>query len=348
MKHKKELVLHTNGQILDSDVYICSRDKYIVLNNPSKLKDNSEVGRIQGIIDGEIAGEIYPFTKSVILENECVRATCGSNYWVAPEFRKYGFGMSIIAQFVELNKIHVLGMVSTAAQPVYEMFDFKFLTMPQYATYKNVDKIVKRHIKGFLGSLISMPINAVLKILFGVYTCYAKNKFSEYELIEKSVEEINYSQFEDITLNDSHKYKELHDKNWLKYILNYQPEYKGCQRFIEIYKNEQYQGFLIQKIRDMGPEGHWKNFVSGQLIEWGSKTLTDKDLFSLSILSFPKTVDVIKLAHNDKNVVKGIKLLPKIKSGFCNFAIRSEIEGYDDIFDWNLWRLRVACGDNAI
>lgn len=346
MKHIIETVALTREDVIASTESIPERNKYIIDNNPFKVSEN-EICRIEGRFDNNIAGYLYPFKTKLLINGKTKIVQSGSNYRVDPKYRKRDFGLSIAEEFVALDDIHVLGMVSPQAKPVYEYLGFTFIDMPSFLFVRHTKKILDHHINKFLSRFLSFMLDCALYVLYFVYRLYYSSRYSKYRIVRKDTNDIDYITFENIIFNDTKKYKEYHNSEWLKYILSYKEEDFFRNEYVEIQTKGKTVGFLIFSIRNQGTDGNWKNFRTANLIEWGGVSLNENDLFKLAILAMPKDADALSLSNIDPAVPSGIKLLPRIKDGLVNFTVRCTNALFTDIADWTKWRIRVAGGDNT-
>lgn len=349
MRHKIETICLSRKELLQSSEQLPVKNKYIIEKYPFNSFLDDEIVKIEGLFDNNVVGYSYPFKTKLLFNGKIIEAGTGSNYRVEKKYRKYEFGWSIAEKKLSLSNIQVTGMVSPMAKPIDEYLGYKFVDMPNYLLLKSSRKILERHISKFLLNICVPVIDCILRVLFTFNILFVKIKYCRYIIQEKDLSEIDYNRYEELILNDGKIYKEYHNREWLNFVLNYKPINEGYQRYMEVYHKGKIKGFLLFKVRNQGDNGHWRNFVTGTLLEWGGENISEKDLFAMSILAFPEKVDGIELANIDTKVINGNFLIPKIKLGSVNYGVRvNKKEVPKDLFDWSKWRLRVACGDNMI
>lgn len=349
MSHKIETICLSRKELAQSSEELPVKNKYIIEKYPFNSFGDDEIVKIEGLFDDNVVGYSYPFQTKLLLNGKIIEAGADSNYRVEKKYRKYEFGWSIAEKKLTLSNIQVIGMVSPMAKPIDEYLGYKFVDMPNYLLLKSSRKILERHMSKFLLNICAPIIDCILHFLFMLNILFVKIKYSGYIVQEKGASEIDYNRYEELIMNDGKIYKEYHNREWLNFVLNYKPKNGGYQRYVEIIHKGKIKGFFLFKVRNQGDNGHWRNFVTGTLLEWGGENLKEKDLFTMSILAFPRKVDGIELANVDKKVVNGIFFIPKIKSETVNYGVRVNKEvAPENIFDWSKWRLRVACGDNMI
>ena len=347
MRHKIEINSYSQTTLVSSDAPLSNKNAYIINENPFR-KSESEVVKIEGRFDDILAGEIFPFSSKILVDGKIHDVTSGSNYWVAEKYRKYDFGIGILEEYLSLDQTHILGMVTAQAKAIYETMGFNVIEYPRFIVLRRVDKILRKRFNAIISSILSFLINGALRLKELLFKTYVHTKYSKFRVVEKSIEDIDFEAVEKVVFNSPYKYKEYHNRDWIKFVLNYKAANGGYQKFFEIYEEQTYVGFFIMEVRDYGELDGWKNFKYGYLIEWGSDTLSEETLFALASVSFNNDVDGIILSSVDDKVIKSIPLLGAIRNGIVNYAVRNINPIFEDVSDWRKWRIRFAGGDNII
>lgn len=302
-------------------------------------------------MDGVIVGRSMLFETKVVIDKNIHPCQSGSTLDVPEQFRKFEIGADLFSYFsLGTNFDYVIASgISEIALPLYKVVKFHILEFPRMMYLRNTKSILES--KGIKGMC-----NKVLTPLFNLPFCVLSliNRLESHRLMKtfsiRKVREVP-DWVDELTIRDSHKYKEAHDRKWLQWNLDY--NFKGVkndiQSFFVVEKDGSPIGFFMTKERfrkDAG--GVLKNIVLAAIVEWGSfdETILDESMIiKLAFPTFTKNVDIIEFATADENTCKRMKKCGYIKHGKAHIAFLDKTKQCKDASNIDLWRIRYGYAD---
>ena len=301
-------------------------------------------------VDGINAGIGFSFPTKIKSDSNIYNATSGSTLEVYEKFRKLALGADIILSPVQNkdNEFLIFAGISEMALPLYKKLRFTIFEYPRAMQLRNARCILES--KGFKGknlSICSTVLNLPIKVI-----CWFGRLRSKIVQREFNVERVDTvpSWVTNISINDGHRFMEVHDQEWLQWNLenNLHAEERDIQSFYTIYRNKEPYGFFMTKERFRSEAGGvLHNVVIGSIMEWGSKDesiLSEKTIIQLALSTFGK-IDILEFATTDNSVIKSMKKYGFIQHGFAHIAIKDLKKRFKESSIIENWRIRFGYAD---
>jgi GNAT superfamily N-acetyltransferase len=314
------------------------------LSNPC-LNNKDSLMLLLAQADGVVCGKRMYYPTRMMASGEIVNTIGGSNYYVHPDYRKYAIGGALIMHASKkANNFMLSGGCSQDSLKIYEamkagIFQFPRLSLP-------MKPFAHQHYSGVKGLVLS------LREIFRNIPHYAKSGKSVHSSIEKSrmfvVKEVKEvpEWAGEMVKNDTRPYKELHDRQWLQWNLDYNfcgdASTGNIQKFLEIYHRGEPIGFALLTERKRN------GITIGFVQEWQSadvNLLKESDIYYLSIVHFSKDVSYIKIATVSEAVIDEMKKNGFKDDGMANIVFKDLQKKYEDINDISKWRIRLGYAD---
>lgn len=347
------------GYVPEGDVYglasyaLAEPRRKAFLSNPN-LTDTSKVMLKVLRNDSVIIGRSMMFPSRFKADGKIVETVGGSALEVAQEFRDGEAGGCLMAYNIrhKENNAVISSGFSPAAAKCHKALRAYMLCFPQLMQVRNFKPILRKAgIKKFFSDVIGVLANCVI----WPFIQYSKHR-SKMLYRNYTIEEVKKipDWVEDISLNDGHRYMEVHDRKWFQWTLDnkFHSHPNNVTRFYCVSKDGDNLGFFMTKERhkhvDKTKGG---DIVIGSICEWGSKNikiLSELDLHIMALSRFSAKVDAIFMATNNNDVVKHMKrhlFVPRNEAKIAFYDLRKE---YRDARDINLWRVRLGYGDTVL
>ena len=306
------------------------------------------------VTDGDIAvGRVFLFGTKLKMDNQILTAQAGGSMYVMDSYRSMGVGADMLMS-VKMSKeydIKINALMSEMVVPMFKKMKYIFFDIPQYVFINNTKPILES--RGFNGVLLSISVfftNIPVHVIKLVNCIRKKVLLKKYKI---RMETIVPKWAEDMVVNDSHKYMELHNQEWLQWNLDY--NYNGFpqdkQSFIAIYdKTGVPKGFFMTKERFEENTGRYHNTIRGTIVEWASvdKKLSEVDMNLLALSTFSKDTFMIHTVTTDSSTANCLKKVGFIRHGLLEMNIFDKKKRFDDISNINLWRIRYGFGNTII
>lgn len=319
------------------------------LSNP-KLNDEEDPLLYLALVDGEVGGILMLFPNVLLIDNKKVDILEGSTLEVADEFRHIALGLDLMLFPLSLpNNIVLYAGISEMALPIYKKIGFTVLEYPRSMQLrKSISLLASKGLKGVLLQVAHGIVDIGLKsirILSNLFNYRLTKKYSvkEETHVPEWIDEIMY--------NDTHKYKELHDHEWLEWNLKYNlhGRSRDVQRFYTICKGKEHVGFFMIKERYRGDAGgKLKNVVIGSIVEWGAydeTTLRETDIYKIAMNYFADDVDIVEFATANLETINEMKKFLFIPHGYAHIIFNDLKKQYNDITKIDNWRVRYGYSD---
>ena len=300
--------------------------------------------------DGVPVGRTMLFDTRLKIGDEIVPLYSGSALQVVESFQKYGLGGEIFAfgRTIKKRKLNLSAGISDMALPLYKVMKYSIFEFPKLLLIRDTKPLMGKYgVKGVLQSFLGGIANSFLRcysFLTGFKTQKLKKKYS----LEKMTRIPDW--VDEITLNDGHKYAEVHDHLWLQWCLDnsFKSHNLDIQSFYIIKHEDKPFGFVMTKERYREEVQGMKNVLIGSIVEWGvkdEKVLNETDICRLVLGTFSKDVDIIEAASNDVETQHSLKRMGFIHHGDAHIAFRDKTKQLTDSGDASLWRLRYGYAD---
>ena len=326
-----------------------------VLHNPSGFREN-EVCQILAVDNGIVIGGTNPFSGRLRLNGEVVYTQQGSYLFSHEDYRKDNVGGIL---FLRETHLHPTGNtlfagISQMAMGLYNALRFTVFEIPRLFFLCKSRSVIQTifHSEGVWTKPFIFLFDLFLIFHRRVLVAITRLRLRGF-VVEKATEVPQI--VEDIVLADKHPYMELHDKAWFEWNLKYTfSEDEQTKRSLFLIKNEGVvEAFFLTKqefFKKASSRG-FKNVYLGSVMEWGideRSTLTEKDIYLLSLNFFDNNVDCVQFASADSHTVKQLKRLLLLRIGNANMAFKFRSINDDSIHRMENWRIRIAASDTLI
>lgn len=305
------------------------------------------------MVDGVIAARTTKFGTLLKVNSEFYPMSTGSALEVHEKYRHLALGIEFFAgRKIETDydyKYTLAAGISSMALPLYRVMKYHILAFPRLMQLRNSRCMLEAiGLKGKTLSLSSKIADFLIFFLHKSILYVTAKKHSDFVIKQ---EKVIPKWVEKMTLEDGHKYAEVHNCKWLQWNLDY--NFRGLkediQSFYSVFKNGEPVGFFMTKERfrkEAGGKMH--NIIIGSIVEWGTKDAAIIDetmLYDLAMPTFSTKVDIVEVATTDKITVKKLKRRLFFPHGFAHVAFKDRTKKFKDASDINLWRLRLGYAD---
>lgn len=326
-----------------------------VLHNPSGYKDD-EVCQILAVDGDKVVGATNPFSGRLLINGEVVPCQNGSYLYSHNDYRKDNVGGEL---FLRITNLHLTKNcffvgISQMAIGLYKALKYSLFEFPRLIYLRKSRSVVQSILHSeasWTKPLIGLA-DIVLWLhrqIINVHNSIFYRGYSTDNVKECPIE------VEKIVTQDKHPYKELHDKAWFDWSLNYSisEDERTLRRLYVIKKNEKIEAFFLlkQEFFEKASSRGFKNVYLGSIMEWGvadESHLTEKDIVLMSLGKFDINVDGIQYATTEHKVAKQLKKWLFVGIGHANTGVRIRSIKDNTLKDINNWRLRLGGSDTVL
>lgn len=300
--------------------------------------------------DGIPVGRTTLFDCRLKVGDEILPLYSGSALEVKEEFQKYGLGGEIFAfgGTIKKRKLNLSAGISNMALPLYKITKYHIFEFPKLLRINNAKPLFGKYgIKGVLQSILGAMANIPLRFYYFLTNGKTRKLKKQYTL-EKVTTVPQW--VDELTLNDGHKYAEVHDQKWLQWNLDnsFKSHKRDIQSFYIIKQNDDQVGFVMTKERYRDEVQGMKRVILGSIVEWGAydeNKLNEANIYRLTLDTFSKDVDIIETATNNPYTQHELKRMGFIHHGDAHIAFKDKTKQLTDSGDVSLWRLRYGYAD---
>lgn len=320
----------------------------ILQKNPSLgIDDSFQVVACDG---NKVIGSGFHFPTRLMINNDVVKSLSCSTLSVSEEYRKRGIGSSIHGARMlhsESGSIFI-GSMSRMQYSIMQRLNATVFFSARMLRLRHSVQALRLFLPHRIAFVISLFIDFFLLLHVMILRLFAKIMgYSKYTFSRIKKADDAYNKIFD---TDKHRYKECHDKRWMNWMLESNPDVS----LYYIKKHDNIVGFVVLKdtYYETATRG-LKNVRIRSIVEWES---VDDSLTDLKICLFTSLLkgdyDVIEICNYNTASVRKLKGLGFIQVGQGNSVLRlsddSPLLKYDGIKEASNWRLRPAAGDNIL
>lgn len=337
---------HDNHGVLS---YQYETRREALLANPN-LADNSVLFMAVGTADDDVIACSTRFMTLFKHDEVITEAMSGTYFYVINEFRKDPIGAELFLYRDKNHKVDVsiASGVSEMALPFHKVAKRVIFYMPKFWQIRNINPIINNtKLKGVIGSVLSFIFNVPLFCIKRCQLSGRRGMLKRYSI--ESVERVP-EWIDEITLNDGHKYMEVHDHKWLQWNLDYNfcGGNNNYQKLYILKREGNPVGFFMLKYRRYSEIWRMKDSTISSLVEWGIKEgepLTELDIIRLASKTIGNTADILEVATSNTNLAKVLRWRLFKPMGNANISVKNYSKQPPDFKDMDLWRLRLGYAD---
>lgn len=319
-------------------------------NNEDKNKTAMYV-----MTDGNVAvGRLLEFETKIVADGEIIPTQTGSSLYVVEEYRPQGVGVDLLMtqKFSKDYSLKIGSFFSSMVVPMIKKIKYILFDIPQFVAIRDTKPLVASYgIKGTLLKICSSITNLPIRLL-NIRNNIQRNKLLKKFIVHKETRVPDWA--EEMVINDAHKYKELHNREWLQWNLDYNmadsPGNK--QSFYSVFdKVNNPVGFFMTKERFEKVAGRYRNIIRGTIVEWATtdpSLLSEADLNLLALNTFSPEIFHVLTVTTDDNTKKRLGRMGFMEHGILQMNLYDKKKQYPDIYNKDLWRLRYGCGNTII
>ena len=302
-------------------------------------------------------GRVFLHGTRIQCGNEEYLGQTGLALEVVKEYRDESVGAELML-YSPFNKEYdyTLGAgISHMILPMYRKLKFHMFEVPQYIKIIHSRYALKRYC--FKG--------AMLKMVAGIGDCVIKimnipNRIRGFRMSKKYIikkESIIPDWVTEMTTNEGHKYKEVHDREWFQWIIDHNAQdIDECKDVIKSFysvcdKQNKPLGFFMTKERLNMQSGPRNGYHVGTVVEWESidkNILSESDLNLLACRTFSKKVDLIITLACEIGTGKELGKMGFVRRGVYYIGLKDKKKQLKDAGDQNKWRLRFGYTNMAL
>lgn len=331
-----------------------------LLDNPNYDNDDKSVLNIL-TYKNQIVGRHMLMPTLLQLDHKTILVQTGGGNEIHENFQRRGFGSLIVNDTVRNSEypIYIGQLYSSGATAIYQKMNVQLFELPLFNKFKRSRSLVAVHFDKIPILKNSVILRAVVSFIGDCYLkcCDIPNIRKCATLRKRYVvkrELIVPEWIDQMTMNDGHKYMEVHNQKWLQWNLdNVFSNNIGDQNFYySVYdKTGKPAGFFMTKERyEENKNGLFKNLIRGTVVEWGSRDeteLSEIDLNLLAFSTFSSNVDKVNTVISTKGTRKRMEQLGYEYRGMYRMSLKCDDSCPNDIINQDLWRIRYG-GCNTI
>lgn len=341
--------------------YISPFYQHTLLANPFCPSKDVACQKV-GYVDGRIGGTEIQFPLKLSIDGQIVLGGSGSLTQVDDWARSSGLGLAISDVDCRDDAYKcVLGEgagLSQIAVKVHRFIGYTVFEYPRYIMLLKSRSVVEMKLKGMLASVVSRLVDAGIWFYSKMVMCIARCFGGRISIVKVNPEDDSVLHvLEKIVDEEKHRYSEIHDAIWFRWVLtNSFSEYGSATAFL-IYYNHSPIGFFMVKKRFHRQASHrgFKNVWLGSVVEWGCVAGKERMLYWQIVrwaAGSRGELDAVELATSDMSMQRFLKRLGWLHVGEANFCYKVcpgsgfvEPEGMNETANW---RLRPGMGDVAL
>lgn len=313
-----------------------------------------ETCQIIALDENKVIGTIITFSNILITNNIERLVQNASSLYVHPDYRKAGIGRRLMTEATQLGLMDRLsGGISQMAFPIYMTMGYTCFQYPRFICLKKSRAVVQHifHSERSWTKPIIWCIDILLAIHNKIVFAGCKNKKWQVEKCTEVPMDV-----EQIIRESPHKYKELHNKAWFEWNLNYSFNQNDTNKK-ELFVIKDSQGkilaFFLNKIQfhKQASSRGFKNVLLGSVMEWGIAEgvgMSETELQLIAINHMPNNIDGAQITSDNKSVVKAFRKRLFLNIGYVNMVARIKSFQDESINDLKNWRFRMAVSDTLI
>lgn len=366
MEHNIHFVNRTFGA-LERDETLGLKDPYkiiaslgskmreAVLHNPAGYGED-EVCQILALDDTVVVGATNPFSGRLLVNGEVIGCQNGSYLYSHDDYRKDNVGGELFLRITNLHptKNCFFVGISQMAIGLYKSLKYSLFEFPRLIYLRKSRSVVQSilHCESLWMKPLIVMADAGLWLHRQIINVHNFIVYNGYliENVKACPEEV-----EQIVIQDTHPYKELHDKAWFDWCLHYSisEDERTLRRLYIIKKNAKIEAFFLlkQEFFEKASSRGFKNVYLGSIMEWGisdESRLKEKDIVLMSLNYFDNNVDGVQYATTEHKVVTQLKKWLFASIGNANTGVRIRSIKDNSLKDINNWRLRLGGSDTVL
>lgn len=230
--------------------------------------------------------------------------------------------------------------------------------MPRLIMLFKSRSVVEMKLKGFAAKIVSLLIDCLASLWYGLIALVCRIRIKSYAFEKITVDQEDVlSDVATLIAADTHKYCEVHDVPWLKWMMTESFDSAGPMELTVVRKNGRLVAFYMTKKRfhEQASTRGFKNVWLASIMEWGAVPEEEKNLkwFVLrAALSFRKTMDAFELVTVDQTLLSFFKKIGARQVGEGNYTISpprgTKPPYFEEMKNPSNWRLRLAMGDAGL
>ena len=333
--------------------YFIDSTRRALLANPNYDNDTKSVLNVI-CYNEEIVGRHMLMPTKIKIGDKIVLAQTGGGHEICEKYQGNGLGTMIVRDAIMNSEypIYLGQLYSSGAISILRKMDgLCIFEKPLYQKMLKTRSIIKaKGYKGFLLRFFSFVGDIKIKIRNIPNYIKLRDLKKKYSI---KMEAKIPGWVNNLTMNDGHKYMEVHDQKWLQWNLSNTFSNNPDDRnyYFSIYNNGTPAGFLMTKERyEENLKGKYKNLTRGTIVEWGvsdDSGLSEADINLMAISTFSRKVDKINTVLSCDGTEKDIKKMGFTYRGSYQMVLKPAEDCETDIYDITLWRIRYG-GANTI
>ena len=338
-------------------ISLSEKKRRAFLDNPFAA-DRFEHAQVIGALDGIAFGGEIAFPIDYQLDGEVARGWSGSTTFVAEPYRKTDFGIDLR----DLRK-KFTGLTfqtgSNSSQMMVRMlkaYRNTIFFLPRHVMVRKSRSVVEMRLKGLLGKIVSFCADIALWfywLMMGLLRRMASPSL-QFKKIDVSDEQ-GIAEAAQIIALDTHRFQELHDVRWLRWMMTESFENEPMELTL-VYKRKMPVAFYMTKKRfhEQASARGFKNVWLGSIMEWGAVPGHESVLrwCILYAACSMRDMDAIEFASDDERLQSFVRHLGWRHVGENNFNFKAwKGSPFADNADMKIqsnWRLRPAMTDGGL
>ena len=327
------------------------------LTNPF-AEDKNQHAQVIGVMGGVAFGGEVAFPVRCVFDGQEIPAWSASTTFIAEPYRKTNFGLdlrNLRRKFTGLT-FHLGSNSSQMMVRMIKAYRNTLFLLPRYIMVRESRPVVEMRLRGLLGKIVSFCADIVLWFYWRMMGLL-RRMFSpalQFKKIDVS-DERGIAETARIIAFDAHRFQELHDARWLRWMMTESFENEPMELTL-VYKRKMPVAFYMTKKRfhEQASARGFKNVWLGSIMEWGAVPGHESVLrwCILHAACSMRDMDAIEFASDDERLLSFVRHLGWRHVGENNFNFKvwkgSPFVDNADMKIQSNWRLRPAMTDGGL
>lgn len=321
------------------------------LANPF-IKSDDDICQVIALDGNRVIGSELVFRNKYMADGEIRDCVGASTLYVSEPYRKEMVGADLMIKAATLyeKQDNIVAGISQIAYPIYKAMRYGCFSFPRFIFLNRSRSVISSFVRvKALSWVLSLCVDICLKLYHLILFHLILKRNYKVEITYEIPQVV-----EDIVMQDTHKYKELHDKKWFEWNINhtFSTDGRNKKQLYLIKESNEVVGFFVLKtefFKEAG--GRFRNLMLGSVAEWGIKigsSLSEYQLHLAALRQVESNIDGVQVATTDAFTAKMYKRSIFMPMGIANNAVFMTSDKNKDIKKAENWRIRIAAGDTLI
>lgn len=214
------------------------------------LKSKDEIAQLVGVVDNRVIGGIAIIPLEYSIDGKRVTGVTGNWLYVNPEYRMTMYSARVMALLPTLYPfgIGTGGAIVDTAEQIERSLGYSVFNPVDFSYTRIANGFLERRLPALLALILSVPFNVALWAQRRLADLVSWCRTCSYKLVDLDHnDDAILNKISEFIENDGHRFKEVHDVRWLKWVLSHDTvDYKSDKRrLIGLVQGSELVGFFM-------------------------------------------------------------------------------------------------------